>query len=168
MPNARKPAALVKGHNESASSLKRRMEDEERLKGTTDEVRVPPEFIRGWEAAEKYYFYLCDLLEESDILSNLDRFGVAALAECLARMEESNKAMAENGDELMITVETKNGFKTVENPYIKTHLKFFDRFRVLSTQYGLSPSSRAQLSALTIEDRSKGTSALEKIINSED
>jgi hypothetical protein len=56
--------------------------------------------------------------------------GVGALAECLARMEESNKAMAEDGDGLMITVETKNGYKTVENPYIKTHLKFFDRFRV--------------------------------------
>ena len=168
MPNARKPAALVKGHNESASSLKKRMEDEERLKGATDEVRVAPDFIKGWETAEKYYDYICDLLEDSDILSNLDRMGVGALAECLARMEESNKAMQEDGDGLMITIETKNGYKTVENPYIKTHLKFFDRFRVLSTQYGLSPSSRAQLSALTIEDRSKGNSALESIINSED
>ncbi|ATW59535.1 terminase small subunit [Lactobacillus phage Lenus] len=164
MPNARKPAALTKGHNQSQSELRARIADEERLKGEDDEVNVAPDFIKGWETAEKYYHYIYHLLADVDILSNVDRMGVGALAECLAMMEQSNKAM--KNDELMVEQRTKFGVKMVENPAINTHIKFLDRFRTLAVQYGLSPSSRAQLSAMTIGDRSSGNSELEKIINS--
>ena len=93
LPNARKPAALTKGHNQSQSELRARIADEERLKGEDDEVNVAPDFIKGWETAEKYYHYIYHLLADVDILSNVDRMGVGALAECLAMMGQSNVAM---------------------------------------------------------------------------
>lgn len=162
--NPRKPASMVTGHNESRSEIERRIADEAKLKGSSNDVEVAPDFIKGWETAEKYYDYIYGLLADTDILSDLDRMGIGALAECLARMEESNKAMA--NEPLMMSVPTKYGEKLVENPNINTHLKFLDRFRTLSTQYGLSPSSRAQLSAMTLNQREDANSELQQILNS--
>lgn len=158
MPKPKKPAALTSGHNESQSEIKRRMEDEAKIKGSSDEVDQVPDFIQGSEKAEKYYGYIYGLLKDTEILSDLDRMGVGALAECLAMMEETNASIFEQGP--LVEVDTKYGTQTKENPAINTHIKYLDRFRSLSTLYGLSPSSRAQLSALTMAERENANDPL--------
>lgn len=162
MANPRKPAAIKKGHNESKSEIQRRAEDEEKLKGSNDKVSEPPAFIANWDLAVNYYKNIYELLKETDILSNLDRMGVGTLAECLAHMELTNRIILEEGE--MVVVDTKSGTLTKENPAIGTHVKFMDRFMKLSNQYGLSPSARATLSAMTLEQRESENDELAKIL----
>lgn len=164
MPRPKKPAAVTQGHNESKSDLIARQEDEKQLAGADDELRTVPQTIASDDLAVEYYHEVVSLLEDSGILSNLDRYGVGAIADCLSKIQQSNEIINTEGH--IITQITKAGDKDVVNPAYTIHDKYLNHFNKLCTQYGLSPSSRAQLSSMTLEMRAEANDELAGILNS--
>lgn len=146
----RKPASLKKGKSETKEQLKVRAEEEEKLQGNFDLVNEVPEYLD--ELAQTYYKFLTSELEISNILSNLDIPLLEQTADSLSKMRQCDDILNKEG--LIIRVPDRYGNEMIkEHPAVATKHKYLNQFRALSTQLGLSPSSRAQLAGMKVEDK---------------
>lgn len=146
----RKPASLKKGKSETKEQLKVRAEEEEKLQGNFDLVNEVPEYLD--ELAQTYYKFLTSELEISNILSNLDIPLLEQTADSLSKMRQCDDILNKEG--LIIRVPDRYGNEMIkEHPAVSTKHKYLNQFRALSTQLGLSPSSRAQLAGMKVEDK---------------
>lgn len=166
MARLKKPAKTLQSSHHNKQEVKKRIEDEDRMKGSSDKIHDIPNTIKGNEYAENYYEAILSMLEDSGILSNLDRFIVAACADSLAKIQVANELIEQNGD--LIVQITKAGEKQVVNPAYKIHDKYMNHFNKIASQLGLSPSSRAQLSSLTLDMKAEANDDVLKMINEEE
>ena len=88
-------------------------------------------------------------MEVSDILSNLDIPLLVSLCLCLARMREANADIERIGV-IYETCDRDGNINYKKNPATDAYNSFLNQFRALSTQLGLSPSSRATLAELNV------------------
>ena len=71
-----------------------------------------------------------------------------------------------NRDGLIINIIDRYGTNTIkEHPAVATKQKYLNQFRALSTQLGLSPSSRAQLAGMKVSEKEANDDELLKILN---
>lgn len=164
MPRARKPASVTTGHGQSKSELKARIEQEKKMKGSSDQLYQPPSIISMDEDAVEFYFVIIALLKDADILSNLDKYSVGLLADCLAKLKKSNEAMQNEG--LKISTLTKTGEKEVVNPIYPIYKDALNNFGKIANQFGLTPSSRASLSDIALQQKAKEEDPLLTKLNS--
>lgn len=150
MARPRKPASLKQGKSETKEQLKIRAEAEERLMGNTNLLKDTPDYLD--ELAQAYYNFLVHELEISDILSNLDIPLLEQTADSLSKMRQCDDILNEEG--LILRTFDRYGNDLIkEHPAVGTKQKYLNQFRALSTQLGLSPSSRAQLAGMQIEQQ---------------
>lgn len=162
MARPRKPASLKKGKSESQAQLKERAEVEEQLMGAVDLVDTVPEYLD--KLAQWYYKFLISELEISNILSNLDIPLLEQTSDCLSKMRQCDEIL--NRDGLIINIIDRYGTNTIkEHPAVATKQKYLNQFRALSTQLGLSPSSRAQLAGMKVSEKETQDDELLKILN---
>ena len=162
MARPRKPASLKKGKSESQAQLKERAEVEEQLMGAVDLVDTVPEYLD--KLAQWYYKFLISELEISNILSNLDIPLLEQTSDCLSKMRQCDEIL--NRDGLIINIIDRYGTNTIkEHPAVATKQKYLNQFRALSTQLGLSPSSRAQLAGMKVSEKEANDDELLKILN---
>lgn len=163
MARARKPASLKQGNSESKAQLELRAQEEEKLKGNTDQFRDVPEHLD--DLAKEYYLFLVSELEISDILSNLDIPLLEQTSDCLSKMRQADDII--NSEGIMIRATDRYGTEIVkEHPAVATKQKYLNQFRAMSQQLGLSPSSRAQLAGMKIEKKEEEEDPLLKILKS--
>lgn len=149
MPRAKKPKALLVRHEINKKDKEELIELEKELSGGKDLLQYLPKEIENNETAIEYYEFILRELEVSDILSNLDIPLVVSVSICLARMYEANIHIDKVGQ--VYETEDKYGNLVIKkNPSVDIYNTFLTQFKTLSTQLGLSPSSRATLAELNI------------------
>lgn len=148
MGRPRKPASLQTGNNISKTEKKRLAAAEQEIKGNDDLIYDIPEHLD--DLAIKYYNFIINQLKETDLLSNLDKPLVEQVADALSKIRQCDEIL--NSEGVLITEINRSGNELLkEHPTVSTKMKYLDRFRTLSTQLGMSPSSRAALAALNVE-----------------
>lgn len=165
MARPRKPATLKQGKSETKEYLEDRADVEEDLKGNDDKLRDIPESLDALGA--KYYLYIIDELEISGILGNLDVFIIAQTADCLSKMEQLDEIL-KTTPLIYDTIDKMGNVIPKEHPAISAKMKYLGQFRALSTQLGLSPSSRAQLADMNMDKQESKDDALLKALANND
>jgi|SRR5699024_786069 len=162
MARPRKPASLKQGNSENKAQLEERAEAEKKLMGNVDLVKNVPDHLD--ELAKSYYVFLVRELEISDILSNLDIPLLEQTADCLSKMRQADQIINEQG--IVINQPDRTGVIQIkEHPTVGTKQKYLSQFRALSTQLGLSPSSRAQLAGLKVNQQKEDEDPLLKVLS---
>lgn len=152
MARPRKPASLNLSKKYTKAEKEEMAEMEEQLKGNFDDVKHIPEHLD--ELGQQYYKFIVEELEVSSLLSNLDIPLIEQTADSLSKMRQADEIINEEG--IMLKEYDRNGHEVrKEHPMVNTKDKYQKQFRALSTQLGMSPSSRAELAALKIENNEK-------------
>jgi len=156
------PAILKKGKSESKEQLSERAQLEESLKGDSELVYdYIPETLD--DIGVKYYKFIVKEMIASGILANLDIPMLTQMADSLSKMDKLKEIVDSEG--LMVYKVDRNGNTfPMENPAANTYLKYQKMFQNIAGQFGLSPSSRAQLSSINIEKQAEAEDPLNKIL----
>ena len=164
MARPRKPASLHTGNKYNSAQKAELAEAEKRMQGNTDLLKNIPEHLDI--LAQVYYAFIIKELEISNILSNLDIPLLEQTADSLSKMRTCDNIINEEGL-LIRTVDRYGNDLIKEHPIVGTKNKYLNQFRALSTQLGLSPSSRALLTNLHIEKQEIDDDPLLKILRGE-
>ena len=165
MPRPKKPAELKQGSSESKEHLEQRAAVERDMKGNTDKLHNIPESLD--ETGRKYYLFIIDELEISGVLANLDIPIITQAADALSKMDQLDDIL--KTAPLIYTKFDKMGNEIpTEHPAIGAKMKYMSQFRALSTQLGLSPSSRAQLATMKMEEDADKDDPLLKALSEDD
>lgn len=162
MGRPRKPASLKKGKSETKEHLEARAEVEQKLKGSSDLIYNIPEQLD--ELAIEYYKFLIEELEDSNILSNLDIPILTQTADCLSKMEQADSIIKSEGI-IFYKPDNAGNNEPREHPAVGIKQKYLNQFRALSTQLGLSPSSRAALAEKNMEKEAEKEDPVAKILS---
>lgn len=164
-----KPAASTEGHGFSKAELQKRAKDEKKLKGDSDLLEQAPRLLDGDSLARQYYFEVLQFVDE-EVYGNIDRYGLGMVSMLLANIERThNKLLNADGSVTYLNeIETKSGPVYKANPLITIQRNYMQEFNKMASQYGLSPSARAQLSSLTLENREKVSDDILALMNDDD
>ena len=164
-----KPAASTEGHGFSKEELEKRAEDEKRLKGDSDLLEQAPRLLDNDHLAKQYYFEVLGFVDE-EVYGNIDRYGLGMVAMLLANIERTHSKLlnADGSVSYLNEIETKSGSVYKANPLITIQRNYMQEFNKMASQYGLSPSARAQLSSLTLENREKANDDVLALMNDDD
>lgn len=161
MARPRKPARFKKGRSENKQQLKVREEQEQRLMGNTDMIQTIPQYLDP--LAKAYYKFLTTELEISGLLTNLDIPLLEQTADSLSKLRQCDDIL--NAEGILITTYDRNGNEIMkEHPTVKTKMAYMNQFKSLSTQLGMSPSSRAQLAGMQIEKKQEESDPLLQLL----
>lgn len=128
-------SAKVTAKHLTASEKNAKIEIEDMLKGSSDELS-PPEYLSGTQ--RNIFNYIVGNLTESGILSNLDVYVLAECSIAIDRMQYIEKQVNENPDLL-------------ENPTLMaTKDKYTKNFQRYCNELSLSPQSRAKIANLNL------------------
>lgn len=161
MARPRKPASLKKGKSESKQHLEAREEVEQSLKGSSDLVFSVPDQLD--ELGEAYYRFLVEELRDANILSNLDIPILTQTADALSKMEQADQFIRDEGL-LYYKYDKEGNQEPKEHPAVGIKQKYLTQFRALSTQLGLSPSSRASLAEMNMQKEEDEEDPVLKVI----
>lgn len=164
----RKPASLKHGHSETKEHLDDRADIEEDLKGTDDLVYTTvPETLD--DAGKQYYKFIVDNLKTSHVLADLDIPIITQTADCLSKMDQADAIIDKNESGLMLNSLDRYGNVVIkEHPAVGTKMKYLSQFRGLATQLGLSPSARAQLAEMKLQDKANDEDVLLQALKGDD
>lgn len=162
MSRPRKPAALKQGKSETKAHLNAREEVEQQLKGNADLLDTVPEQLD--DLGKLYYTFLIEHLRASDVLSNLDIPMLTQTADSLSKMEQADAIIAKEGL-IWYKYDRDGNQEPKEHPAVGTKQKYLNQFRALSTQLGLSPSSRASLAEMNMQQELEEKDPVMQIIN---
>jgi len=149
MGRNRMPATLKQGKSESKEYLEARQLIENELKGAEDLIF---EFIPDTldELGVVYYQFIIKELKETGILANLDIPLLTQMANALAQMDLLQKDIDEHG-RLMQKVDRAGNSFPIANPAVNMQMQYQKIFQSISSQFGMSPSARAQIANLNTE-----------------
>lgn len=137
---AKTPTALLKlsGTHRYDARIKQGEPEPPPLEG-----REPPEWIR--ERAKEFWSNIIPILESMGVMSNADKDALAMYCQSLAKLEEYEKFIEENGS----TYTTHNAVGDISaiRPYPQATMakEMTAMVSRLGQQFGLTPSSRAHL-----------------------
>ncbi|WP_144529400.1 phage terminase small subunit P27 family [Bacillus mobilis] len=161
MARPRKPARFKQGKSETKQQLSVREEQEQRLMGDNDKLQYIPNYLD--ETAKAYYKFLITEMEISGLLTNLDIPLLEQTADALAKLKQCDDIINKEG--LIIQPIDRYGHEVMkDNPAIKIKMQYMNVFKSLSTQLGMSPSSRAQLAGMQIEKKQEESDPLLQLL----
>lgn len=165
MPRPKSPARVKKGKSESKETLEKRSSIEESLKGNCDIIDIVP---RGLcKDGALYYKFIINELKDLEILSNIDVPTLKITADCLAKIDQLEEIIQEDG--LMVEVPDRSSGMMIlkEHPAIKTRMSYITQFRSFALQLGMSPSARASLAGLKMEAKMQDEDPVAKALRGE-
>lgn len=161
MAPPRKPAALKKGKSETKAQLRIREEQEQRLMGNTDMLHSVPDYLDA--LAKAYYKFLISELEISGLLTNLDIPLLEQTADSLSKLRQCDDML--NKDGIIVRQNDRYGNEIIkEHPAVKVKMQYMSIFKTLSSQIGMSPSSRAQLAGMQIQKDAEDSDPLLQLL----
>lgn len=149
----RLPASMKQGKSETKEHLNKRADLEAQMAGEANQVyqEIPDSLDEG--GREWYSFIVHNLENISNILGDLDIPLVTQTADALSKMDQANVSIKVNG--LMIDTMDRNGnIMPRKNPAVDVYKMYNDIFVKMSSQLGMSPSARAQLAELKLQEAS--------------
>ena len=113
-------------------------------KPESDRIEKPFELSA---VADKQWDDLVIELKAAKLLSNIDTHALAMYCEAYATWTDANKKIRKHG----VVVKSKNGFP-VQSPFFHVANKSFDQMKGLLIEFGMTPSSRTRVSAISDDD----------------
>ena len=164
MARTKLPAALQKGNTWSKEDLEKMDRLEREMIGSDDAIEEVPDHLD--EYAKIYYQYIIENLKTSKIpLSNLDKPTIEMVADCLSKIYQCQIAIKEQG--LTVEKTERNGAVTyVANPHIKIMHDYQAKFIQMSSQLGMTPSSRSSLASMQVESKVEEQDEVMQLIKS--
>jgi P27 family predicted phage terminase small subunit len=121
--------------------IDKRQEQEKTLeKLNSDKIR-PPTWLS--KVAKKIFKDIVKELQEINVLVNVDIYGLAIASDAMDKY--SRCTMALHTEMLKINQVSKLGVSEVENPLVKTQIRYADIFNKYSANFGLSPVARLKI-----------------------
>lgn len=136
--------AILENGNRShltKSEIEKRQQQEEELKKLNCDKIKPPTWLG--KVAKKVFKDIVKELESINILVNVDVYGLAILSDAMEKYIKCTITL--HSEEMKIPQETKFDTIFVENPTIKTQMKYADIFNKYAANFGLSPASRLKI-----------------------
>ena len=164
MARTKLPAALQKGNTWSKEDLDKMDRLEREMIGSDDAIEEVPDHLD--EYAKIYYQYIIENLKTSKIpLSNLDKPTIEMVADCLSKIYQCQIAIKEQG--LTVKKTERNGaVNCVANPHIKIMHDYQAKFIQMSSQLGMTPSSRSSLASMQVESKVEEQDEVMQLIKS--
>ena len=137
---------------------------EREMIGSDDAIEEVPDHLD--EYAKIYYQYIIENLKTSKIpLSNLDKPTIEMVADCLSKVYQCQIAIKEQG--LTVEKTERNGaVNHVANPHIKIMHDYQAKFIQMSSQLGMTPSSRSSLASMQVESKVEEQDEVMQLIKS--
>ena len=161
MSRKKKPITLLRDtsiNNETRDKLK---SIEDKLRGNADDLIDVPYYLD--DLAKQYYIFLINELEISDLLCNLDKPILEQTADCLSKIRKADEIINKEGIQIS-QFDRYGNEKNVENPMVKTKMTYLQRYQTLSNELGLSPSARASLASLKLEQKQEMADPLLQVL----
>ncbi|PEA56344.1 phage terminase small subunit P27 family [Bacillus pseudomycoides] len=144
MSRPRKPVQLRHGNpNKSKEELKEIQKREELMAIDVSFLDTPEEMFPNMQEREKkYYFFVLNYLKSAmpNVLASVDILTLHQISDCLSTIDECNEAIEQHG-----LFDTSARGLSKAHPAFQVKQSCFKTFDKLSSNLGLSPSSRAQL-----------------------
>lgn len=140
MARPTKSAKILTYGSQTKEEIETRIENEDKLRGSADKIK-PPTHLNSRQ--KKIFEYIVDELEASGILGNLDVYILSATAIAIDRMQEIEKMINKNSDNLL-----DSKLMAAKDKYTK------DFFRCCN-EISLSPQSRAKLGNINLQSNLK-------------
>lgn len=124
------------------AEIEKRKEAEEEIKKLNSNKIKPPKWL-GKEA-KKIFKDIAKELEVIDLLANVDIYALSILSDCMEKYIKCTVAL--HAEEMTTEYTNKKGIKNIiENPLIKTQLKYAEMMKKYSSEYGLTPAARLKI-----------------------
>lgn len=146
MAKSAKPLGVNNTHF-TKQEIQERKEQEEKLKGNDNLVYSLPAELKSKEEKE-IYKYLVTELKASGILNNLDIPILVQTVDSIIKMQKSKKAINRYG-----IIKQKSDGSLQKNPAINVYKDYQQIFYQCCLQLGLSPSARAKLSVINVQNK---------------
>lgn len=101
----------------------------------------PPEFLEGYALVE--WHRVAPMLETLGLLSNIDTMALAAYCQCYERWRKAEEGIKADGG--MTTVTDKGN--VIQTPHVSIANKAMMQMHKFLAQFGMSPASRAGVTA---------------------
>lgn len=136
--------AILENGNRShltKDEIEKRQEKEEELKKLNSDRIRPPTWLG--KTAKKIFKDIVKELESINILVNVDVYGLAILSDAMEKYITCTITL--HTEEMKLPQETKFDTIYVENPTVKTQMKYAEVFNKYAANFGLSPASRLKI-----------------------
>jgi P27 family predicted phage terminase small subunit len=111
------------------------------LKNLAKNKIKPPTWLG--KIAKKVFREIAKELEPIDILANVDVHALAIASNAIEKYIECTVTL--HGEDLKLEVVTSRGINIVENPTVKTQLKYADQYKKYAAELGLTPAARLKI-----------------------
>lgn len=121
--------------------IEKRQEQEKQLQKLQSNKIRPPTWMS--KRGKKIFKDIVKELRAIDILTNVDVYGLAICADSMDKYIRCTIAL--HTEQLRIQQVSKLGISDVENPLVKTQIRYADIFKKYSSDFGLSPVARLKI-----------------------
>lgn len=150
MARPKKPLALQEGNLTVAQQEQKKLE-EDMIKANTDQLQVAPTWLRDNKAKEEWY-RLVKEFAELNILSNLDVNNLGCYCNSYSSYVDITEQL--KYEDLVIEYTNKGGqVNLIENPLVKTQIKYSDEMKKYGNLLGLTIDSRLKVAGLKINNK---------------
>lgn len=158
----RKDTSALQG-SYTKDSMKQRLEEENRIKGNSDNL-VAPEFIKQDDIALDKFEELVRELKEVDVITNVDTDLLAVYADSWSKYIRATKMLMMQS--MVEEQENKLGAITKsQNPYIKIQQSYSQQLIKLASLFGLSPADRTRIAHLNPSDKNEKADPLMELLS---
>jgi P27 family predicted phage terminase small subunit len=121
--------------------IEKREQQEKQLEKLQSNKIRPPTWLG--KVAKKIFKDIVKEMQVIDILTNVDVYGLAVCADAMEKYIRCTIAL--HTEQLRIEQVSKLGVSDVENPLVKTQIRYADIFKKYSSDFGLSPVARLKI-----------------------
>lgn len=136
--------AIIENGNKShltKSEIEKREQQEKTLEALQSDKIRPPTWMS--KNGKKIFKDIVKELQAINVLVNVDIYGLAICADAMDKYIRCTIAL--HTEELRIQQVSKIGVSDVENPLVKTQIRYADIFKKYSSDFGLSPVARLKI-----------------------
>lgn len=136
--------AILESGNRShltKGEIEKREEQEKQLEKLQSNKIRPPTWLG--KVAKKIFKDIVKEMQAINILVNVDVYGLAICADAMEKYIRCTMAL--HTEMLRVQQITKIGVTEVENPLVKTQIRYADIFNKYSANFGLSPVARLKI-----------------------
>jgi P27 family predicted phage terminase small subunit len=136
--------AIIKNGNKShltKDEIEKRQEQEKVLQKLQNNKIRPPKWMS--KNGKKIFKDIVKELQTINILVNVDVYGLAICADAMDKYIRCTIAL--HTEQLKIQQVSKLGISDIENPLVKTQIRYAEIFKKYSSDFGLSPAARLKI-----------------------
>lgn len=135
---------ILEGGNRShltKDEIEKRQEQEKTLEQLQSNKIRPPTWMS--KNGKKIFKDIVKEMQAINILTNVDVYGLAICADAMDKYIRCTIAL--HTETLRIQQVSKIGVSDIENPLVKTQIRYADIFKKYSSDFGLSPVARLKI-----------------------